>query len=276
MIFVQRTNPPIQLRVDAENEIALAKKHFEIDNKKTPFQLFNTYSKPYVKEALRKLFNKKCAYCESFLTHIEHPHIEHWRPKGGVTEQKDHNGYYWLAADWGNLLYACGVCNTNYKGNKFPLEEGSVYAVKSDDKHQIIEKPLLINPCIDNPELFLDFTDEGTIYSIDQSLKGVKSIEIYGLDREDLNFVRKFHATQTIKNRLDDMIEDINDFDGNEEKLLKRTKRNLDDLKCYFCSDVQFIALSRSIIRRYRTIFKDLEFFMEVTKELVEETKVLQ
>ncbi|MFK4389893.1 uncharacterized protein (TIGR02646 family) [Peribacillus frigoritolerans] len=272
MIHVTRTSGPPELDEDSRIEKALVIKHFEIEKSNLAFKLFNVYKKTYVREALRDLFKKKCAYCESFLAHIEHAHIEHWRPKGKVAEEKEHFGYYWLAADWDNLFYTCGVCNSSFKGNKFPIDPKSHYAMNSEDDYLTLERPLLINPCVDNPELFFNFTDEGTIHS--KSLKGIKSIEVYGLNREDLNLRRKVYARHTIINRLDDIIQDILDFQDTPDVLFRRTKRNIKDLKCYINEEAEYIAMTKSIIKRYRAEYKENSFFLEVTKSLIDKPKV--
>jgi uncharacterized protein (TIGR02646 family) len=259
--------------LDREGKIerALVIKHFEVEQAVSSFNSFKVYSQPYVRKALRSLFNKKCAYCESYLPHIEHAHVEHWRPKGKVTENKKHKGYYWLASDWNNLFYTCGVCNSSYKKSKFPIDPNSSYAMKSKDNYLTLEKPLLINPCIDNPEVYLEFTDEGTIHPISpSSSKGIKSIEVYGLDREDLNIRRKSYARHTIINRLDDIIQDILDFQDFPEILFRRTERNLKDLRCYVGEEAEYIAMTKSIIKRYRMKYKEYYFFIEVTKELLD------
>ncbi|WP_456364945.1 hypothetical protein C1N73_34030 (plasmid) [Priestia aryabhattai] len=122
---------------------------------------FNIYRKEEVKKSLKLLFHDKCAYCESKIAHITYPHIEHWRPKKAVYEDKSHPGYYWLASGWDNLLLACSICNgQKHKGNKFPIEAMSKYARKSN--HSItLEDPLLINPCLENPEHHLQYTELG-------------------------------------------------------------------------------------------------------------------
>ncbi|WP_318619156.1 retron system putative HNH endonuclease [Priestia megaterium] len=274
MIHVIRESGPLQLEEDSEIEKGLAIKHFEIEKSNLSFKLFSVYRKAYVREALKDLFKKKCAYCESFLTHIEHAHIEHWRPKGKVTEEKEHKGYYWLAADWDNLFYTCGVCNSSFKGNKFPIDSNSRYAMNSTDNYLTLERPLLVNPCIDNPELHFDFTDEGTIHS--NSLKGAKSIEVYGLNREDLSLRRKVYAQHTIINRLDDIIQDIIDFKDKPDILFRRIKRNIKDLKCYIDEEAEYIALTKSIIKRYREKHKENYFFLEVTKSLINKPRVVE
>ncbi len=52
---------------------------------------YKAYKHDTVKETLTTIFHGKCAYCES-----------PYRP-----------GYYWLAAEWTNLLPSCTHCNQN-------------------------------------------------------------------------------------------------------------------------------------------------------------------
>lgn len=45
---------------------------------------FNAYSSDAVKAALKKVFGRKCAFCESLLLGNQPGDIEHYRPKGEV------------------------------------------------------------------------------------------------------------------------------------------------------------------------------------------------
>src|SRR5712691_15858 len=70
-------------------------------------------------------FHGKCAYCESFIAADQPGDLDHFRPKGKVTNSDHqsimiqdeqghampHPGYYWLAYDWRNLLPSCEDCN---------------------------------------------------------------------------------------------------------------------------------------------------------------------
>ena len=82
------------------------------------------------RDLLMEIFHNKCAYCEVSLMAKQKPTIEHFRPKGKVTDslgkticdsERAHNGYRWLVYEWGNLLPACDVCNSTYKRNYFPV-----------------------------------------------------------------------------------------------------------------------------------------------------------
>jgi len=157
--------------------------HVEANNLKVKDFSFSLYKRETVKSSLKGLLLEKCAYCESILSHSSYGHIEHWRPKAGVTENSNHKGYYWLASTWSNLFWACAVCNSQkYKGNRFPLVDSSKYAMKSTD-NLTLEVPLLINPCTDNPDEHIKYDESGFIISITN--KGSKSVEVYGLSRGD-------------------------------------------------------------------------------------------
>lgn len=143
---------------------------------------FKIYSDNLVKSTLKLLFQKKCAYCESIISHVSYPHVEHWRPKGGVTGQPNHKGYYWLASEWNNLLLACSVCNgKSHKGNHFPIRRGSNYAYQSTDNLGN-ELPLLLNPCMEtDPTRHFTYSRSGGIKGM--TTEGRTSIKIYGLNR---------------------------------------------------------------------------------------------
>lgn len=85
--------------------------HQELPNTKS----FKVYSSPPVKELLISMFKGKCAYCEIFTSAGFDGDVEHYRPKGGVTDADlvrfKHPGYWWLAMVWDNLVLSCQHCN---------------------------------------------------------------------------------------------------------------------------------------------------------------------
>ena len=218
MIFVDRSTvaPPPVLTVVGnkgflETQEAIAFYRRKSKSKSKTFS-FDVYKDPSIKKALQQLFHGKCAYCESSYVEIHPVDVEHWRPKAAVEHFKGKRplpGYYWLAADWNNLLPSCIHCNrASYhlipphfdlpmklgKGNRFPLKDESKRAKKPGD--EIHEDPLLLNPCRDRPEDFL-------IFPLDETRRGIvqarpdrigkphyhvaeSSIEVYGLNREGL------------------------------------------------------------------------------------------
>ena len=145
-------------------------------------------------------FFGKCAYCESRIIGNQPGDIDHYRPRREVTNEDrspvtvdlngggtaPHPGYYWLAYEWSNLLYACSECNrintkkhggvTVGKGSRFPVAGKHATAPGGE----LNERPLLINPLIDEPDGHLSIDETGII--TEQSERGEVSIRMLGLN----------------------------------------------------------------------------------------------
>lgn len=166
---------------------------------------FTAYKLEGVKQALERTFGGKCAYCEGSYEGRHPVDVEHYRPKGGYifTDGKLKSpGYYWLAAEWKNLLPSCIDCNRRRKhrirggeirsagkANLFPLVDERARATAPREERN--EKPLLLNPCDDHPERHLVFDDQGYVdpkrgRGDRLDARGKASIEVYGLDRDGL------------------------------------------------------------------------------------------
>ena len=95
---------PWLTKAQAATTLALAERGAHVVND-------NIYGALSVRRVLEKLFEQKCAYCETKIGVNADWDVEHYRPKGRVTENTAHPGYYWLAYDWDNLLPSCAFCN---------------------------------------------------------------------------------------------------------------------------------------------------------------------
>jgi len=136
----------------------------------------NIYREPYstsdgnqsrVGDALANSYHNKCAYCERILK-ID---IEHYRPKKKVSEDSNHDGYYWLCYEWTNLLPSCITCNREgAKHNKFPVLGQRVNSPNFDQNGLVVENTLsayeppllleipgLLHPEIDVPDAYFKF-----------------------------------------------------------------------------------------------------------------------
>jgi uncharacterized protein (TIGR02646 family) len=205
MIYVRRTPAPAHL--DGPNspggkERAKATALYADDANKMEKFPFEEYKHETVKEALNILFHRKCAYCEGVYEKSHAVEVEHFRPKGGFMRGKvlEQPGYYWLAAEWTNLLPACIDCNRERrqkfergpvrlsgKKNKFPLVDETRRARRPGQERH--ERPLLLDPCRDHPERHLAFDDAGFVEPVKDrggrpSPMGEISIEVYGLHRD--------------------------------------------------------------------------------------------
>jgi uncharacterized protein (TIGR02646 family) len=174
---------------------------------------FKAYGDPGLRKELDRIFNRKCAYCESKMAHVTRKEIEHFRPKAEVSTPKGKvkPGYYWLATHWDNLLVSCPACNradthevpgkpgeyTLGKASQFPLSKESA-RVRSHTNRLGYESRhrMLLHPCKEDPEEHLWFNHNGLIHARRQSdgkhsAKGRTSIQVYGLQRKDLVEERK-------------------------------------------------------------------------------------
>jgi hypothetical protein len=177
----------------------------------------------------------KCYYCESFSEVVATLQVEHYRPKTKICDEDnneivDSHGYYWLGCEWSNLLLSCPKCNgSGAKGNKFPIEGTRKLddnPINGTDAIPILnrtncfaharplsdEKPLLLNPEVDEIVSRFDFSKDGEISGLDD--KGRMSVKIYTLDRQQLNIAR-FKIKQNLLSNLLTIIE------GLEENLLE-------------------------------------------------------
>lgn len=189
---------PKKLRIDGKKKTQANctsytqnKREYDTGQKKFDFDS-NIYGHKTVKAALRKVQHDKCCFCESKVTHISYGDVEHFRPKAGVRQISgaplERPGYYWLAYEWSNLFLSCQLCNQRYKENLFPLIKPSDRA-KSHNDDINLEKPVFINPAED-VEKFISFRSE-VIFAIDDNPRGKATIRALGLDRDELNDIRK-------------------------------------------------------------------------------------
>lgn len=155
----------------------------------------SVYGHPTVKAALIAAQHGKCCFCERKIS--AEGDVEHFRPKGGFRQQKRSRlgkpGYYWLAYEWVNLLWACPICNQRFKQNYFPLRNPMTRAVNHhSDMAQ--EEPLLINPAEADPAPLVGFRQE-VAYPINSSAQAKASIAVLGLNRPNLIEERREHLT---------------------------------------------------------------------------------
>ena len=203
-------------------------------------RVFKVYGDKEVRKALKAMFHGKCAYCESRITTIYSGDIEHFRPKGG--------GYYWLAADWDNLLFACPFCNQTHthelsvdgtlaevvlgKRDKFPLltaeyrlgqAQAALFLTDRVRYKQAFDAEervrLLAQPCTDKDVgKYFGYSDEGIILVTSlltplEQRRAETSIEVYALQRLGLVMARAARLVE-IKAQIRRVEEAINDFDA--------------------------------------------------------------
>jgi len=281
MRFVDRKSVPAPASlVDPDGagrrELEKASKHY-LDPKAETFG-FKAYKRPDVKEALRELFKKKCAYCESLHEATSSADIEHYRPKAGVDGEPGHRGYWWLAADWDNLLRSCIGCNrveghrvaeagmtaaqlaaqkvqSVGKGNAFPVS--AVRAFKPGDDCDR-EDPLLIDPTRRDPGPHLAWHTDTDLSLLSPSFHGAvadaygeHTIRIMALNRQALVEARTRHL-QRLNDLLFDIAQALDEAavaaPAQRARPLQRVTRKRAQLRAMAGADEEFTAMTRAFV----------------------------
>jgi hypothetical protein len=159
MIFIDRTRIPIPAALKGNFKRAALERarrfhRHSVSGRRQYRFAFESRMWKEIRPDLLRLFNNKCAYCESPLV-ADLGSVEHFRPNAGATGfggdfWPDH--YWWLAYEWSNILIACSICNVS-KGKKFPIL-GRRAPKLARGAYLRKERPLLLDPCdrSDNPE----------------------------------------------------------------------------------------------------------------------------
>ena len=179
--------------VDAMHS-AVAADPADAGSRASPFEFDSkVYGHKDVKDALKAMQHGKCAYCEGDFLAYCYGDIEHFRPKGFSQQARGapriYPGYYWLAYDWDNLVLSCELCNRARKRNIFPLANPARRA--REPSQTALEDPLLLDPTGNvDPRDHIRFV--GNVPEAKSEL-GRRSIDLYGLDRSELNGLRLKH-----------------------------------------------------------------------------------
>lgn len=213
---------------------------------------FTQYKAQDVKAALRLLFHGNCAYCESDLG--DDLDVEHFRPKGGITGEPTHHGYWWLAHSWTNLLPSCTPCNRKRaqhlvsttttsdellemmskrprsyygKANHFPVSGPRAFS--SADEIDT-EKPLLLDPTADDPRDYLFWT-VGSQYSVvlprltsaPIAMRAEATISIFALNRLHLvqSRTKVLSVMRALADKIVEQLEKDSERDGDAVALAR-------------------------------------------------------
>ena len=122
-----------------------------------------------LKDALASLSGDKCWYCETPKLRSDGA-VDHFRPKGRVFEAPSHEGYWWMAFDYGNFRFACTYCNSRRlgadteggKADHFPLLKEGMRAL-SEESAVKDEYPVLLDPTAPADPGLLWFEPDGRV-----------------------------------------------------------------------------------------------------------------
>ncbi len=244
MIYVDRSRVPIPSHLEEQGkaELERGRKFFSLPKERRAQQRYDFEFDIYqrTKDVLSQLFQDKCAYCESSIGAVGFGEIEHFRPKTqarGFEGELAPDHYWWLAYEWNNLYLICQLCNRN-KRNFFPVlgERAEPCAV---GKALETEKPLLLDPCNDNPEDHLVFDKSGVVAG--RTERGRVTIELLGLNRHQLQDARKREAEHALAEFEAELL----------RRLVKETPAIEEVLQALLDSRRPYAAMRRQVITEW-------------------------
>lgn len=193
MIYVDRNKvekPKFFFSKEYESKVSELKEFYQTPkNKRSQKRYIGQFYQSDIKDDLFKLFNGKCAYCESKLniggTSL---FLDHFRPrnnaKGFNKEETDLDYYWWLTYEWNNFYLSCLECN-KFKSSWFPVDGKRVKPLTGYSEIIKFENNLIIDPCIDKIENHISYEfNTGNVISLNR--KGKTTIEILNLNRRRL------------------------------------------------------------------------------------------
>jgi tetratricopeptide (TPR) repeat protein len=215
MISVDRNKiakPAVLDSPEVHEELQLAEKFFSAPYSQRGQRRFEP-RKPWhleaeVRNALIELFHGKCAFCETGIASSQAIPVGRFRPE---LQTIDKNGelfpdhYWWLMFEWTNLYLMCSECY-RMKGTRFPIL-GPRAKFGERGEALLTEQPLLLDPCVDNPQEHFFYDPEGNVGS--STRQGQITIEVFGLNRHSLIEERKalLEHYRRIKKRILSLVE---------------------------------------------------------------------
>jgi len=219
------------------------------------------YRHSSVVKSLRRIYADKCGYCESAVGVSSPMFVDHYRPKKGVKRKDDHPGYYWLTYEWSNLISCCGICN-NKKLHHFPVsdekkriyqpqEDISQWRADSESFHN--ERPLILHPEINHPEEYLSVDIHGVMKENNSSRRAEITIEVCGLNRDGLVWMRNKIITE-VRKRLWETAFSIRQEVRN--KKIRNKEEFLGAIKDRFAGDFDSLILKGTPKEEYSLVGK--------------------
>lgn len=149
----------------------------------------SVWNKDKIKEALLKLSNYKCAYCETELqVEDSYMEVEHFHPKSLYQSE---------VICWDNLLPSCKQCNGKKRN------------------HDTKKKPI-INPCKDEPKEHLCM-EAARLYPKFNSEMGRLTIDVLNLNDKERLIDSRFNLCNLVKETLECLYHGAVDYKARNE-----------------------------------------------------------
>ncbi|MFG6084002.1 AAA family ATPase [Paracoccus litorisediminis] len=158
-------------------------------------------------------FDGACAFCERPVDPSDG--VSHFRP---LSIDGDHDGerhtdhYSWLAYEWLNLFLICRICQKQ-RSDKFYVTGRRARFLATFDEVRAEERPLLIDPTIENPASHLSFLFSGECIPKRSSAKAKVTVDLLALNDDELVY-RRHNAIETVVGAWKNALQDDADISG--------------------------------------------------------------
>lgn len=192
MIKINRPEKPKELTEEIQKELT---DDFKKDNKKA------VWNKQYIRNALFKMSNGKCCYCEVKLAEEgKDMHVEHFHPKSKYPDE---------VVKWENLLPACKRCNGSKSTHDTYKEE-------------------IIKPCEDNPKDYLYMSNywyKCKNTSEKDRKKAKDTIDVLSLNDLDGLIMPRVRIGNKVEEKIEQLLDKMQEYkDASERKIQQRNK----------------------------------------------------
>lgn len=198
MIKINRTEKPSELTDEIQQKLT---DDFKKDNKKT------VWNKPYIRNALFKMSNGKCCYCEVKLAEEgKDMHVEHFHPKSKYPDE---------VVNWENLLPACKRCNV------------------SKSTHDTYEEEI-INPSIDNPKDYLYMSNywyKCKNTNEKDKKKAKDTIDVLSLNDMMELITPRFKIGNEIEKKIEQLLDKVKEYKDSPKKKIQQRNKIVNGIK---------------------------------------------
>jgi len=155
------------------------------------------FHRSHLADMVHQEFAGACAFCERPVDPSDG--VSHFRP---LSVDGDHDGegyadhYSWLAYEWLNLFLICRICQKQRRDRFYVMGKRARFLATFDEV-RAEERPLLIDPTIDNPASHLSFLVSGECIPKRNSAKGKVTVDLLALNDDELVH-RRLEAIETV------------------------------------------------------------------------------
>src|ERR1044072_3025333 len=189
MLKIRRVAPPALFfeEVDRPRERLLLWAHRspeERRQRRAPIE-HDIFHNSHVADMVFEDFSGACAFCERPVSSSEG--ISHFRPLSLAEGHSESSSdlYSWLAYEWLNQVLICRICQ-KHRGDQFPGMDRRARFLATFDEVRAEEKPLLLDPTLENPSSHFSFLFTGECFPKRNSAKAKFTADLLALNDDRL------------------------------------------------------------------------------------------